>query len=172
MAVEALASVSNGQSTSTSNEPIQKRPVNDTGRVSVNRALELGKGSDETIEKSINLGKPLEERFVKISDASSRSLTPKNNQASEENDTSGRRLLDDSVQKRIFDSEKIEERLQRSDQTLNQRILAHNVRRLPTGHSHLAPHRRSPSGRLLLTERTHSIASNTSNNGRITNIIR
>ena len=122
MAVEALASVSNGQSTNTSNEPIQKRPVNDTGRVSVNRALELGKGSDETIEKSINIGKPLEERLAKISDVSSSSLTSKNNQASEDNDNTSRRLLDDSMQKRIFDSEKLEERLQRSVQTLNQRM--------------------------------------------------
>ncbi len=119
---EALSIDARSIKNSPNSEPIQKKPVNDTGRVSVNRALELSKGTDETIKKSINLGNPLDEKFVKLSDSPVKFTDSNNNRSTSQEDIKERKLIDETLQKRIFDSEKMEERLQRSVQTLNQRM--------------------------------------------------
>ena len=125
MAVDALSGITRGGNI----EPVETKPVNDTGRVSVNRALELSKGDGQTIDKSVSFGnKPLQERLTKFSDSNKLSDSPVNFSESrapsnrEEAKVAERKLLDESVQKRIFDSEKYGARLQKSVQTLNQRM--------------------------------------------------
>ena len=104
-------------------EPLEKKPVNDSGRVSVNRALELSKGDTQTINKSVSFGSnPLEERLKKLDDSPANFSEARALKSSDEDNRNQRKLLDESLQKKIFDSEKYEERLQKSVQTLNQRM--------------------------------------------------
>ena len=89
---EALSIDARSIKNSPNSEPIQKKPVNDTGRVSVNRALELSKGTDETIKKSINLGNPLDEKFVKLSDSPVKFTDSNNNRSTSQEDIKERKL--------------------------------------------------------------------------------
>jgi uncharacterized FlaG/YvyC family protein len=122
MAIEALSGFSKSVS-SPKVDPVEQKPVNETGRVSVNRALELSKGDIQTIDKSISFGsKPLEERIKKLDDSPANFLESRSLKRPEQDKLNQRTLLDDSVQNKIFDSERYEERLERSVQTLNQRM--------------------------------------------------
>ena len=122
MAVEASVGLSRGSGASSA-EPVEKKPVNDIGRVSVNRALELQKGDVEKIDKSVNFGsEPLKERLRGLDQSPANFSEARASKLSTEVNSNQRKLLDESVQKKIFDSEKYEERLQKSVQTLNQRM--------------------------------------------------
>ena len=122
MAVETLSGLSRDIGSSNA-EPIEKKPVNDSGRVSVNRALELSKGDLQTINKSVSFGSdPLEERLKKLDDSPANFSEARALKNTDDDKTGQRKLIDESVQKKIFDSERYEERLQKSVQTLNQRM--------------------------------------------------
>jgi flagellar protein FlaG len=121
MAAEAISSLTRGVNTDKV-QPLERIPVNDTGRVSDKRALELKKGDVEITNKSVDFGSdPSKERLKKL-DASPANFSETRNLSNSEGNLRQRKLLDQSVQNKIFDSERFEERLQKSVQTLNQRM--------------------------------------------------
>jgi flagellar protein FlaG len=122
MAVEALAGLAKGVD-SPRVVPNERKPVNEEGKVSVNRTLELSKGDVQTIDKSVSFGsESLKERLTKLDNSPSNFAEAKVLRQGEDSNPTKRKLFDDSVQEKIFDSEKFEQRLQRSVQTLNQRM--------------------------------------------------
>lgn len=120
MAVEALAGAARGVESSRV-EPNEKKPVNDAGKVSINPVLDLSK--IQTKDKSVGFeSETPKERLIKLDNSSLNIPEQKTGKVSSESKSRERILFDESAQNKIFDSEKFEQRLERSVQTLNQRM--------------------------------------------------